>query len=136
MSDYANGLSCVIKAGTYGSETDIIGQGTMAEESVGAPIEVDNKSSGEWTVVVDGTSTTRAKNFTVTFDYNDDPSMKALIDACDAFTVGPYVVDCRDYYFDGNFLPSITSTTRDKSALVQYTILFKSNGPVLRTWKP
>ena len=136
MSNYANGLSCVIKAGLYGAETDIVGQGTMSEENVGAPIPVDNKSSGEWGVVVDGTSTTRERNFTVTFDYNDDASMKSLIDACDAFTSGPYVVDCRDYYFAGNFVPSITGTTRDKSALVQYTILFKSNGPIPRTWKP
>ena len=132
MAGEINGVLCTVKSGTYASPTDILGQGTMSIERPESPILIDNKSSGEWQQVLDGGFTTKARNITVEFDYNDDPAFAALLAAAETGTVGPYVVDMDQYYYEGNFQPSITAETANKNEIVKITVLFTSNGVVTR----
>ena len=132
MSGEINGVLCTVKSGTNASPVAILGQGTMSIEHVGDPILIDNKSSGEWQQALDGGSTTKAKNITVEFDYNDDTAFQDLITAAEAKTAGPYVVDMSGYYYEGTFIPSITSETANKNEIVKITITFTSNGVITR----
>ena len=127
-----NGVLCTVKSGTNASPVAILGQGTMSIEHVGDPILIDNKSSGEWQQALDGGSTTKAKNITVEFDYNDDPEFQTLIAAAEAKTSGDYVADMSGYYYEGTFIPSITSETANKNEIVKITITFTSNGAITR----
>jgi hypothetical protein len=132
MSNEINGVLCTVKSGTYASPTDILGQGTLSVERTEAPILIDNKSSGEWQQVLDGGFTTKSRNLSVEFDYNDDPAFIALLAAAETGTVGPYVVDMSEYYYEGSFQPSITSETANKNEIVKITVLFTSNGVITR----
>lgn len=132
MAGEQTGTLCTVKSGTYLTPVDILGQGTMSIEHVGDTILIDNKSSGEWQQALDGASTTKAKNITVEFDYNDDTGFQTLIADAEAKTAGSYVVDMVGYYYEGNFIPSITSETANKNELVKMTITFTSNGAITR----
>jgi len=136
MSGEITGTLCTVKAGTFASPTAILGQGTMSIEHLGDPILIDNKSSGEWQQALDGASTTKAKNVTVEFDYNDDPAFKQLIIDAEAKTKGAYVIDMQNYYYEGNFIPSITSETANKNEIVKISITFTSDGVITRADVP
>lgn len=132
MAGEAVGTLCTVKTGTYATPLDIAGQGTMTVERTETPIIIDNKSTGEWQQVLDGAFTTKSRNPTVEFDYNDDPAFTQLIADADAGVIGPYVIDMNKYYYEGNFQPSITSETANKNEIVKISIKFTSNGEVTR----
>ena len=65
MANGINGGLCMIYSGTYASKTSIVGQGDATVTHVGAPIELNNKSSGGWRVNLDGSTSTKSKDIAI-----------------------------------------------------------------------
>lgn len=130
MAGEVTGTLCLIKGGTYATPTELYGQGTMGIENTGDLIPIDNKSSGEWAVYIDGASTTKGQVITVEFDYNDSAEFKTLLAAARNKTAGPYVIDMLGYYYEGTYVPSMPSESANKNEGLKMTIIFSSSGPV------
>ena len=55
-----NGGLCLLKVGDADSGVTIVGQGDATVTHNGAPIELNNKSSGGWRVNLDGSLSTKS----------------------------------------------------------------------------
>ena len=66
---------------------------------------------------LDGGSTTKAKNITVEFELTMTTLQLLKLADCghaEAKTSGNYVADMNGYYYEGTFIPSITSETANE----------------------
>tara|TARA_R110000868_G_scaffold162439_1_gene393700 strand:- start:37506 stop:37913 length:408 start_codon:yes stop_codon:yes gene_type:complete len=133
MANGINGGLCMIYSGTYASKTSIVGQGDATVTHVGAPIELNNKSSGGWRVNLDGSTSTKSKDIAIDFTVSDDASIQTLITAADNGTVGTYVMDFIDYYYEGSFTPVLSTETAAKDTPVTASFVFQSSGEIVKT---
>ena len=136
MANGINGGLCMIYSGTYAAKTDIVGQGDATVNHQGAPIELSNKSSGNWRVNLDGSISTKAVDIDVPVTASDDASYETLVANAFAGTAGPYVFDFIEYYYEGTFTPVLQSESAAKDNAVEATIQFQSSGEVTRTPAP
>ncbi len=130
MAGQTTGTLCLVKGGTYASPVELYGQGTMGIEHAGDLIPIDNKSSGEWAVYIDGASTTKSQTVTVEFDYNDAPEFQQLLEDARAKKAGPYVMDMLGYYYEGTYIPSMPSESANKNEALKMSVIFTSSGPI------
>jgi hypothetical protein len=139
MSNGFNGGLCLIYKGLFIAKTDIVGQGDASLAHGGAPIEINNKSSGGWRVNLDGSTSTRSLDIDVEFTTSDDASIEALIADAFAGTAGEYTMEFVDaagtagYYYEGLFTPVISAETAAKDAAATLSVQFQSSGKVTRT---
>ncbi len=136
MANGINGGLCLIYSGTYASKVDIVGQGDATVNHGGAPIELNNKSSGGWRVNLDGSISTKSVDIDVEFTASDETSFETLVAAAFAGTAGPYVMDFIEYYYEGTFTPVISTETAAKDAATVVSIQFQSSGEITRTAAP
>jgi len=133
MANGINGGLCTIKKGTFALPTEITGQGDAVVTHQGAPIELNNKSSGGWRVNLDGSISTKAVDIAVQLTVSDDAVVKQLIADAFAGTASAYVMDFVEYYYEGTFTPVIGTENAAKDAAVTIDVTFQSSGEVIRT---
>jgi hypothetical protein len=133
MANGINGGLCMIYTGTFAAKVDIVGQGDAVVTHGGAPIELNNKSSGGWRVNLDGSVSTKSVDIAVDFTVSDDASVLALIAAAFAGTASAYTMDFVDYHYEGTFTPVISTETAAKDSGVTISVNFMSSGTITRT---
>lgn len=133
MANGINGGVCMVYKGTFAAKTDIVGQGDAAITHGGAPIELNNKSSGGWRVNLDGSVSTKSLDIAVEFTVSDDASVQSLISAAFAGTAEVYTMDFIDYHYEGTFTPVISTETAAKDVAVTVAVNFQSSGEIVRT---
>lgn len=136
MANGINGGLCLIYSGTYAAKVDIVGQGDATVNHGGAPIELNNKSSGGWRVNLDGSISTKSVDIDVEFTASDEVSFETLVSAAFAGTSGSYVMDFVEYYYEGTFTPVISTETAAKDAATVVSVQFQSSGEITRTAVP
>ena len=138
MSNGINGGLVLIKLGDNLTDaTDIVGQGDAAVTHGGAPIEINNKSSGGWRVNLDGSISTKSLDIDLEMTASDEASYETLVE--DAFngTVKTYLMDFTagtgtGYYYVGEFTPVLQSESAAKDTPVTATVQFQSSGEIER----
>ena len=133
MANGINGGLCMIYKGTFAAKTDIVGQGDATITHGGAPIELNNKSSGGWRVNLDGSVSTRSTDIAIEFTVSDDASVQTLITAAFAGTAETYTMDFIDYHYEGTFTPVISTETAAKDTATTIAVNFMSSGEIVRT---
>lgn len=139
MANGFNGGLCLVYKGLYATKTDIVGQGDATLNHTGAPIEINNKSSGRWRENLDDSISTRALDIDIEFTVSDDASIEQLIADAFAGTSGDYSMEFVDsagtsgYYYEGIFTPVISTETAAKDAAVTMSVQFQSSGEITRT---
>lgn len=133
MANGYNGGLCLIYSGDYATKADIVGQGDATVNHGGAPIELNNKSTGGWRVNLDGSLSTKSIDIDVEFTASDDASYTALVAAAFSGTAATYTMDFIDYYYEGTFTPVISSESAAKDSAVTVSVQFQSSGEVTRT---
>ena len=111
----------VIYTGTFAAKVDIVGQGDATLTHQGAPIELNNKSTGGWRVNLDDAISTKAIDIAVEFTASDDASIETLVAACNAGTV------------EGSFTPVLNTETAAKDSAVTLAVTFQSSDEITRT---
>ncbi len=133
MANGYNGGLCKIYTGTFDSKQDIVGQGDATLTHQGAPIELNNKSTGGWRVNLDDSISTKALDIAVEFTASDDDSVEALVLAANSGAVGTYVFDFIGYYYEGSFTPVLNTETAAKDTAVTLAVTFQSSDEITRT---
>jgi predicted secreted protein len=136
MANGINGGLVLIKKGLFASTTEIVGQGDATVNHTGAPIEINNKSTGGWRENLDGSTSTRAMDIDVEVTVSDDASVQALIAAAFAGTAEEYTMDFIDYYYEGTFTPVINTESAGKDSAVTLSMQFQSSGAIVRDTPP
>lgn len=139
MANGFNGGLCLIYKGLYAAKTAIVGQGDSSLAHGGAPIEINNKSSGGWRVNLDGSTSTRSLDIDIEFTTSDEASLETLVADAFAGTAGDYSMVFTDalgtsgYYYEGTFTPVISSETAAKDSAATIAVQFQSSGEITRT---
>ena len=127
MSNGTNGGLCKIYKGTFASKTEIVGQGDATITHAGAPIEINNKSTGGWRCNLTDAISTQALDVAIEFHASDDASIKTLRQEAAAGTQSTYVFDFIDYYYEGTFTPVHNTSTAAKDTAVALAFTFMSS---------
>lgn len=133
MANGINGGLCMVYLGTFASKTEIVGQGDATITHGGAPIEINNKSTGGWRENLEDSISTRSMDIAVDFTVSDDASVLTLISAAFAGTAEDYVMDFIDYHYEGTFTPVISTETAAKDTATTISVTFQSSGEITRT---
>ena len=139
MANGFNGGLCLIYKGLYAAKTDIIGQGDASLTHNGAPIEINNKSTGGWRENLDGSISTRSLDIDIEFTTSDQVSFETLVSDAFAGTAGDYTMVFTDalgtsgYYYEGSFTPVISSETAAKDSAATASVQFQSSLEITRT---
>ena len=136
MANGFNGGLCLVYSGAYASKADIVGQGDATVNHNGAPIELNNKSTGGWRVNLGGSISTRSVDIDVEFTASDDASYEALVAAAFAGTAATYTMDFIGYYYEGTFTPVISTESAAKDSAATISVQFQSSGEITRTVVP
>jgi hypothetical protein len=129
-----NGTTCLLYKGVAGTE-ELIGQMEMSITYGGTPIDISNKSAGDWICLLDGELAAKQIVIAGTVVYNSDATYEAV--KAEAF-VGTQ----DDYTFKfgssaealaGKFVPTGMSDATPQGDKVSTAISFNSSGEVTRT---
>lgn len=135
MSGEINGTNIVISNSTG----EIVGQGAFTLTFNGAPIDISNKSNGDFMTYLDGELSAKQLVFSGEIVYNDDEQFRkvrqdALNGTQDTYTltyVGSGAVT--DEEFSGLFVPTGLSDSIPHGERVSTTISFNSSGAYVYT---
>ncbi len=134
MAGEINGTDVIITDGTGA----IVGQMEATLTFNGAPIDISNKSYGDWVTLLDGALATKQFQFSGPMVYNDDTQFrKVRADSLEgnlgAYTI-TYISDAAtDEAFSGSFMPTGLSDDLAFGGPVKTTITFVSSGEVTHT---
>jgi hypothetical protein len=129
MSGEINATNVVIsKSGA------VVGQGAATLTINGNPIDISNKSNGDYITLLDGELAARQLQFSVELVYNNDASYRALRADDIAGTQGQYTIDypgdsTTDESFSGTFMPTQMSDNLAQGEAVKTNVTFVSSGP-------
>lgn len=139
MADYNGingGLVLIKKGDDWTTATDIVGQGDASVTHGGAPIEINNKSTGGWRENLDGSISTKSMDIDLEITASSDASFATLMADAFAGTISSYVMDFTDgedgYCYIGSFTPVLQSESAAKDTATTATIQFQSSGEVVR----
>jgi len=135
MSGEIQGTAVILTNGTG----TIIGQGDFSLTYGGTPIEISNKSHGDWITYLDGDGATKQFIFSGEFTYNDDAQYRkvksdSISHTMDTYTmtlVGSGVVT--DESYTGTFMPTGLSDSYARGVKVATTLSFNSSNEVTYT---
>lgn len=136
MAGEINGGLCLLKVGDASTGTTIVGQGDATVTHNGAPIELNNKSTGGWRVNLDGSLSTKSVDIALNVTFNDDAATEQLIADAFAGTSGTYTFDFVKYNYSGTFNPVINTESANKDVAVEQAFTFMSSGEITRTATP
>jgi predicted secreted protein len=134
MSGEINGTNVIISDGTGA----IVGQMEMTLTYNGAPIDISNKSAGDFVQLLDGELSGKQLQMSGTLVYNDDAQYRkvradSLVGTQDTYTV-TYTSDATtDEEFSATMVPNGLSDALPHGDKVSTTITFLSSGAVTHT---
>ena len=134
MSGEVNATNVVIENGTG----EIVGQMEMTMTFNGTPIDISNKSAGDFIQLLDGELAGKQMQLSGTLVYNDDAQYRAtraaaLVGTQDTYTV-TYTSDATtDEEFSATMVPNGLSDALPHGDKVSTTITFLSSGTVTHT---
>lgn len=135
MAGELNGTAVILTNGTG----EIVGQGDFTLTYGGTPIEISNKSYGDWVTLLDGEGASKQFIFSGEFTYNSDDQYRkvksdSISHTMDTYTmtlVGSGVVTDESYV--GTFMPTGLSDSYAKGVKVATTLSFNSSNEVTYT---
>ncbi len=100
-----NATNVILEDGTGA----IVGQGEMTITRLGTPIDISNKSNGDWRTLLAGEKSGKGVDIAINFVHNLDPSYLALRKADLDATLDPYTLTIpstatTDESFTGSFM--------------------------------
>jgi len=134
MSGEINGTNVIISDGTGA----IVGQMEMTMTFNGTPIDISNKSAGDFIVLLDGELAGKQMQLSGTLVYNDDAQYRAtraasLTGTQDTYTL-TYTSDATtDEAFSALMVPNGLSDALPHGDKVSTTITFLSSGVITHT---
>ena len=134
MSGEINGTNVIISNGTG----EIVGQMEMTLTYNGTPIDISNKSAGDFIQLLDGELAGKQLQMSGTLVYNDDVQYRkvradSLVGTQDTYTV-TYTSDAAtDEAFSATMVPNGLSDALPHGDKVSTTITFLSSGTVTHT---
>ena len=134
MSGEINGTSVVIANGTG----TIVGQMEMTLTYNGSPIDISNKSAGDFIQLLDGELAGKQLQMSGTIVYNDDAQYRkvradSLVGTQDTYTVTYVGPATTDESFSASMVPNGLSDALPHGDKVATTITFLSSGTVTHT---
>lgn len=134
MANELNGTAIVLNNSTGA----IVGQGDFTHTYGGTPIEISNKSYGDFVTYLDGELATKQHIFAGEITYNDDTEFRkvradALSGTQDTYTLTFTGSGTTPESFTGLFVPTGLSDTIPQGAKVTTSISFNSSGAVTHT---
>ena len=128
MAGEINGTTVLFKKGTN-TGTDIVGQMEFTLSHAGTPIDISNKSYGDFVTLLNGELSGKQLTFSGTFVYNSDATYRNVIDAAYNGTIEQYTIVWPDgYYLTANFMPNQPSDSLPHGDKVSTSISFLSSG--------
>ena len=112
----------------------VVGQGAATLTVNGNPIDISNKSNGDYITLLDGELASRQLQFSVELVYNNDASYRALRADDIAGTQAQYTIDypnsgdTTDESFSGTFMPTQMSDNLAQGEAVKTNVTFVSSG--------
>lgn len=134
MSGEINGTNVIISDGTGA----IVGQMEMTLTYNGTPIDISNKSAGDFIQLLDGELAGKQLQMSGTLVYNDDAQYRkvradSLVGTQDTYTV-TYTSDAAtDEEFSATMVPNGLSDALPHGDKVSTTLTFLSSGTVTHT---
>ena len=136
MAGEVNGNLFLIYRGTDTTSV-VAGQGDFTLNIGGEPIPLTNKSSGNWQVYLEGSTTTKSVNFEGTITFSDDTVAAQVLADADTATASDYVIDLDgEVQYTGQFIPNVTAYNGPVNDAVTVSISFLSVGVITRTVLP
>lgn len=134
MSGEINGTNVVIANGTG----DIVGQMEMTLTYNGSPIDISNKSAGDFVTLLDGELAGKQLQMSGSIVYNDDAQYRkvradSLVGTQDTYTVTYVGPAATDESFSATMVPNGLSDALPHGDKVATTITFLSSGTVTHT---
>ena len=134
MSGELNGTTCLIYKGVAGTD-ELVGQMEFSVTYGGTPIDISNKSAGDWITLLDGELAAKQIIFAGTLDYNDDVTYEDIKLEAFTGTQDDYTFKFlpSDEALAGKFVPTGMSDAVPHGDKVSTAISFNSSGEVTRT---
>lgn len=135
MAGELNG-SAVILTNTTG---EVVGQGDFTLTYGGTPIEISNKSYGDWITYLDEEGASKQYVFSGELTYNNDAQYRKVKADSQSHSMDTYTITLvgsgvvTDESFTGIFMPTGMSDSYPRGAKVATTIAFNSSGEVTPT---
>tara|TARA_R100000951_G_scaffold63787_2_gene53557 strand:- start:1808 stop:2221 length:414 start_codon:yes stop_codon:yes gene_type:complete len=134
MSGEINGTNVIIQNGTG----DIVGQMEMTLTHNGTPIDISNKSAGDFVTLLDGELAGKQLQLSGTLVYNDDAQFRAtraasLTGTQDTYTVTYTSSAATDESFSALMVPNGMSDSLPHGDKVSTTLTFLSSGVITHT---
>lgn len=129
-----NGTTCLIFKGAAGTD-DLIGQMEFTVTYGGTPIDISNKSGGDWLCFLDGELAGQQVVIAGSLVYNSDATYESVKAAGFTGTQDDYTFKFlpSDEALAGKFVPTGMSDTVPHGDKVSTSISFNSSGVVTRT---
>lgn len=135
MANEQNGTTAIIKKGAVAAE--IVGQMEFTLTLGGTPIDISNKSAGDWIKLLDGAVAGQQVVLAGTIVYNDDTVYKAVRADAIAGTLDDYeVVYASGETFVGKFMPNGLSDALPHGDKISTSITLSSSDAVVHTPAP
>jgi hypothetical protein len=93
MSDGANGTNCLLYRFDGSADAVIVGQMEITSAFNGAPIDISNKSYGDFVTLMDAQLSTKGRTMAATIIYSNDAEYKQLRADTLAGTIREYMLD-------------------------------------------
>lgn len=134
MAGEINATNVVISNGS-----GVVGQGAATLTFGGAPIDISNKSNGDYITLLDGELAGKQLVFAVELTYNSDTTFKKVRADAIAGTLDDYTIEypgsgaVTDELFAGSFQPNGMSDNLGHGEAVKTSITFSSSGSFTHT---
>ncbi len=129
-----NGTTCLLYKGVAGTEV-LVGQMEFSVTYGGTPIDISNKSAGDWICLLDSELAAKQIVIAGTLVYNGDATYEAVKSEAFTGTQDDYTFKFlpSDEELAGKFAPTGMSDAVPQGDKVSTAISFNSSGEVTRT---
>lgn len=132
MAGESNATTVIIQKGSV--PADIVGQGEFTATFGGEPIDISNKSFGDFITLLDGELSGKQLVLSGTLTYNDDTVFRAIRAEALAGTQDDYVMTYADgQSYTAKFVPHGMSDALPQGGAIMTSITFSSSGTVTPT---
>ncbi len=131
MGGEINGTSVILQDSTG----EIVGQMEMSLSFNGTPIDISNKSFGDWVTLMDGQLASKQLQISGTIVYNDDAQFRkvradAFSGTADVYTLTYVAGQTTDESFSASMIPTGLSDAVPLGDKITTSITFVSSGVV------
>lgn len=128
MASEINGTNVLVKKGTNAG-TAIVGQMEFTLTHAGSPIDISNKSYGDFITLLNGELSGKQLTFAGSLVYNSDATYRDVVNASFNGTIEQYSLVWPDgYYITASFMPNGLSDSLPHGDKISTSINFLSSG--------